>query len=240
MWVANNSADQSLHDQVRIWCCMFPAEPPGWPLQATRSGDLLPGEPKTQPVGAWTGPAGTLKGLASKPGNSFCLQILMNWRIRYPRGDWDGAVLTEHKQELMTRSDWRLWVCDLLCAKDTDRQKSRFSLRMHWFAMAAKQYNGLLSRSSACAYIVISTMFTGCDINHRRSNSFETKLPHPNLLLLECLCLSMDGEECCSGETMPGIPVYSNMGEVQGEKVCVCVCENVWYACKMLKSFFST
>lgn len=40
------------------------AESPGWPLQATRGRDLLPGEPTPWPVGAWTGPAGTLKGLA--------------------------------------------------------------------------------------------------------------------------------------------------------------------------------
>lgn len=39
---------------------LFSAEPAGGPLQAARSGDLLPGESPSSPVGAGTGPARTL------------------------------------------------------------------------------------------------------------------------------------------------------------------------------------
>lgn len=57
------------------------SEPPGWPLQATRGRDLLPGEQTPWPVGAWTSPAGTLKGPAAhtrtKTG-AFRVQILKN------------------------------------------------------------------------------------------------------------------------------------------------------------------
>lgn len=38
-------------------------ESSGRALQTARSGDLLPGESAPWPVGAWTSPAGTLKGL---------------------------------------------------------------------------------------------------------------------------------------------------------------------------------
>lgn len=152
------------------------AEPPGWPLQATRGGDLLPGESTPGPVGAWTGPAGTLKGPApaihQQNTGAFWVQILMmNRRIHccsYRHGlEWTGTGYRDWagtKDSLSVTGESGDWV-----TKSADRTAD--SHLGHVFTLSVK-LNLNFNFLPLFAY-----MFTGC-----RSSSTERNVSTPQLV----------------------------------------------------------
>lgn len=60
----------------------------------------------------------------------------------------------------------------------------------------------------------------GCD--GQSEAALTEKCPHPDLYLWRIRVSLWTGQECCD-ETMPNIPVHSDMGESLEREVCECV-----------------
>lgn len=140
------------------------------------------------------------------------LQILMSWRIwcsssrdglEWPQiscTDWTRDFLSVNSE---TVEDLFLWS---VCLQKIPPQKQVP-------IQATVVFTQLVKQNSSFYFVLMATqnVLWGCHVNGKGEIvALKRKLPHPSLYLEY---LYFKGQECCSSETMPNIPVYSAIGE---------------------------